>query len=716
MTAYARNSMRLARTGCFVAISFSAALGCTGGGDGWSLAAPSVDGGALGEDAASGSGQPTGSGSGGDPSATGEPPVDGGTSGSGEDAARGGGDPPPSGDDGSSGADGGIPFTGRGMNVPWVELQAEDAQTNATVLGPSLTKWDSNFVEAEAIGRKAVRLGQTGDFVTFTTTAAANSIVVRFCIPDSPSGGGIDATLGLYVNGQRRDLNLTSHYSWNYLGATLPSPGGPNVEAPGPQPHTFWDETRLLLDEMPAGTQVTLKRDPQDSANFYVIDLVDFEEVPPPLEMPAGFTPITQFGVNPDDRIDHADDIERAMHSTTKLWFPRGKYVLDNLSDGSIGIGSPGTEVRGAGMWYTELHGPKALFYCEGQVSCVFGDFSIYGEATYRSEEVTGLPQKGFDGDMGAGSLIENVWIEHEVSGMRIGNDPPYQTVPTQGLTIRNVRIRDMFADGINLSNGTSQTLVQNSHVRNVGDDAAVVWAIKWTDWVRDISYSSPNAIAPTSRNQPDQGVARDNVFQNVSVQMPWRGPCFAAYGGEANHWKDNTCEDVLTYPGIFVDHEFSPYDYGPDLTTFESITLTRAGGQMYHEDANPLLHGAISFTMREGSVSSVLVQDVDVVAPNYEGIEFRGYGTAIANQYGEAQGTDPVLLTAADNAQMSNVTLKNVTVTSAGTFGIQVNDGGGRGTVQFDTVVISGSNQGAIDPGGAPDTFFDKVGGNSGW
>jgi hypothetical protein len=139
------------------------------------------------------------------------------------------------------------------MVTRWVEQQAEDGQTHATVIGPSRAKWDPNHIEAEAIWREAVRLSQVGDFVSLKTTKPANSIVVRFSIPDSPTGGGADATLGLYVNGRRvRSLSLTSRYSWTYGGTDY---GDPKIDKPGASPHTFFDETRLLLDDIPAGAE-----------------------------------------------------------------------------------------------------------------------------------------------------------------------------------------------------------------------------------------------------------------------------------------------------------------------------------------------------------------------------------------------------------------------------------------------------------------------------
>jgi hypothetical protein len=605
------------------------------------------------------------------------------------------------------------PATLRGASVPWTEYQAEDGQTNAQILGPSRAKWDANHIEAEAIGRKAVRLARTGDYVSIKTTAAANSIVVRYSIPDAPNGGGIDATLGLYVNGQRvRSLPLTSRYAWSYKGGLI---GSPSADTPAEQPHTFFDETRLLVDAIPAGATVMLRRDAQDTAAFYVIDLVDLEQVAPPLAMPAGFTSVTQFGIQPGDGKDHGDDVLRALRSTSRLWFPPGDYKLLTISGGNVGLDNPGIEVRGAGMWYTNLRGPKAMFFCYGaSVSCKFGDFSIFGEAKARDEETTGV-QKAFAGPMGNGSLIENVWIEHEVGAIWVGNDPPYQTTPTQNLVIRNNRIRDTYADGINLDNGTSNSLVQNNHLRNTGDDALVVWSIQWTKWVRDMTYvHGAGFINPAAVNAPDQGQAVNNRFSNNTVQMPWRANCFAAYGGAGNVFENSVCEDVLTYPGILVDDEFSPYPFGPQTTVFRNISLIRAGGQMFNENsANPWTHGALKFYMREGGISNVLVQDVDIVDPTYAGIEFRGYGTAFVPP---GERADPDALAAADNASFANVVLTNVHVTNAGTYGIQVLDNGGRGSVNFNGVTVTGSARGGLDAGSAPGAFFVKGTGNAGW
>ncbi len=647
--------------------------------------------------------------------------------------------------------------------MPWFEIQAEDsahATTNAMVLPPTRTKWDATQIQAEAIGRQAVKLTNAGDYVEFTTTAPSNSIVVRYSIPDSADGTGINATLGLYVNGTRvKSMNLTSHYSWSYNGEYIPgsatdTAGAASLNDPTkPYPHTFFDEYNSgpgdvapnlpPVGDIPAGAKVRIQRDAQDTAGFYIIDLADFEQVAAPTAMPAGFTSITDpsLGVNiqPNDGIDHADDLEKVLlGGVSKLYFPPGEYIVRkyNTYSANAALDNNGTEIAGAGMWYTRILGKQAIFFCDVMSACNVHDLAIFGDSTARDEPVNGV-QKAFGGPQGVGSELYNLWIEHEVGALWVGGDPPYQAQPTDQLHIHDVRIRDTYADGINLDNGTSNTLVENCHMRNTGDDSATVWSVKWTKWAAE----NPGAVKPNALNAPDQGIGHGNTFNHISVQMPWRANCFAAYGGYDNTWENSTCEDVLTYPGLFVDNEFGIYPFGsestpapvaPFTTTFNNISLIRAGGQMFYEPNSTSCgggtcpgpvwnHGAIKLYMREGDVNDVLISNITVTDPTYAGIELRGMTTAIAQQYGidTSSSPDPQIFTDADNAKYTNVTLQNITVTGAGTYGILAMDleNGTRGTVNFDGVSISGSSMGPTSMNGAPSSLIIKVGtANQGW
>src|SRR4051812_39997009 len=80
----------------------------------------------------------------------------------------------------------------RGATLPWITCEAESAKTNATIEGPDFT---GNTAAREASGRGCVRLGSTGQFVEFAAKSDAQGLVVRYSIPDSQDGVGIDATL-----------------------------------------------------------------------------------------------------------------------------------------------------------------------------------------------------------------------------------------------------------------------------------------------------------------------------------------------------------------------------------------------------------------------------------------------------------------------------------------------------------------------------------------
>lgn len=604
------------------------------------------------------------------------------------------------------------PPADRGMKAPWVEQQAEDAISNARVLGPSRSKWDASRIEAEAVGRRAVSLEKTGDYVAFTVTQPANSIVVRFSIPDSPTGGGIDATLGVYVDGRRAEsLKLTSRYSWSYQGSDV---GDPMIDMAGPNPHTFFDEARLLLGDLPAGSEVKLQRDTQDQAAFYVIDLVDFEQVAPPAAMPAGFVSVTDFGALPDDDKDDANQILSALGAVTKLWLPPGRFLINQITSDHLALDNPGIEVRGAGMWHTLLEGRQATFFCVGaDSSCSFRDFSIFGDTKARMAG-PGI-QKAFAGPLGNGSVIERVWIEHQLVGIWAGADPPYQKAPTRNLTVRDVRVRNVYAGGIVLSNGTSDALIESNHVRNAGDAAFAVWPIKWSDWQRELSYrEGPKAIVAESRGQPDQGPSHGNTFRNLTAQMPWRGHCFGSYGGFDNHFENSVCEDVLAQAGILVANDFSSYPFGPAPSTFRNITLLRAGGtESVDVTGQPLEYGALELYLREGSISHVAFENVEVIDAAYAGVQFRGFGTAYKH---DAEQVHPGVLADAERAVLSDVSLKNVTIDGACTFGVQLKDGAGRGSVSFEAVTVSRAVLGGRDTGQAQPGFFLLRSGNAGW
>ncbi|HYF65251.1 MAG TPA: hypothetical protein VD886_20655, partial [Herpetosiphonaceae bacterium] len=332
-----------------------------------------------------------------------------------------------------------IPAGSRGATVPWIEYEAEYADTNGTLLGPGRA---FGTIPAESSGRRSVELRAAGGYVEFASAQAANSIVVRYAIPDAPEGGGISATLSLYVGGVfRQKLALTSKYAWVYGGETA-SANNPAVGGA----HKFFDEARALVGPIPAGARVRLQKDADDSAEFYVIDLIDLEQVAPPLEQPAGFLSLTaDCGAGADDGGDDGPAlrrcIDRAAEQGLGVWIPAGGFDLLSAGPNPMGLPIAGVTVRGAGMWHTTLRGPWARFHCTGD-NCRFADFAILGETVTRTDS---NPENAFNGGGGSGSRLDNIWVEHTKVGWWVGEGE--QNV-TSGLIVTGSRFRNLFADG----------------------------------------------------------------------------------------------------------------------------------------------------------------------------------------------------------------------------------------------------------------------------
>ncbi|MBV9791648.1 MAG: hypothetical protein JOZ51_25855 [Chloroflexi bacterium] len=540
----------------------------------------------------------------------------------------------------------------RGATVPWIEYEAESGSTNA---GQIPTSRIFGQIATEASGRRAVQLSSAGHYVEFTASQAANSIVVRYVIPDAPKGGGIDATLSLYVDGTfRQKLNLTSKYAWSYGGesGTLNDPSAVGA-------HHFFDETRALVDNIPAGATVKLQKDGDDSAAYYIVDLIDLEQVGPPKPMPANFISIADCGATPDDNSNDGPAIQSCIDTAKAqnkgVWIPTGTFDSTTQLQSNMGIQIADVTVRGAGMWYSTLRGAHARFHCTGN-NCRFADFAILGETTTRDDK---SPENGFNGGAGSGSWMENVWVEHTKVGWWVGAGS--QNV-TDGLLIKNSRFRNLFADGVNFTNGTSNSIVENSHFRNTGDDALATWA--------------PSFDGPSTAN---------NTFRFNTIQLPWRANCLAIYGGRDHKIQDNLCYDVVTYPGILIAQEFNSHPFG-GTTRVERNSLIRAGGPMWSQQ-----HGALKINTAEGPISGLIVDDLIIDSPTYAGIHIQG------------------------PAQLSDTTLANIRVANAGSYGVLIN-GKATGGATFNGVNVSGPIAGGLHDETNGTFALTRGTGNSGW
>ena len=246
------------------------------------------------------------------------------------------------------------------------------------------------------------RLEKIGDYVEFTVAKPGNGLVLRYGLPDSADGQGLDATLGLYINGQlQRKLPLTSRYAWSY--GDFPWTNNP---AAG-RGHHFWDETQAVIPGVKPGDVIRLQKDADDSAEYYLVDFIELEQVPPALSPPTNSLSLVEFGAVPDDEGNDDNAMITAMDAAKAqgkvLWIPAGTFILDG---GVKGIG--GVAIQGAGIWHSRLTGNAPKFHGHGERIQV-ADLAIFGEVDHRDDN---FPDNAFTGNLGENSEITRVWTD----------------------------------------------------------------------------------------------------------------------------------------------------------------------------------------------------------------------------------------------------------------------------------------------------------------
>jgi len=282
-------------------------------------------------------------------------------------------------------------------------------------------------------------------------------------------------------------------------------------------------------------------------------------------------------GQGPEDlRLPEKAILFRTVISTD---LPPGRFL--SLSQP---ISVSGVTIRGAGVWHSVVAGFHAHFDCYGG-NCEYYDFAVFGDTTRRVDSDT---DTAFGGAQSSGVVLDNIWLEHSKTGYWPGSG-------SDGLVIRNSRLRNLFADGVNLFSGSSNCVIENNHLRNTGDDAIAMW--------------SPG----------DGGVSSNNVVRHNYVQLPWMANCFGLYGGSDNTIEDNVCADTVQYPGVLLARQFNSHPF-TGSTVIQRNTLIRTGGWAYDQP-----HGAIKLHADQGPIQNVHINDVHLIDSSNSGFHFQG-------------------------------------------------------------------------------------------
>jgi hypothetical protein len=244
-------------------------------------------------------------------------------------------------------------------------------------------------------------------------------------------------------------------------------------------------------------------------------------------------------------------------------------------------------------MWYSILQGDYAAFFVKAS-NIAFYDFSLRGTAVARRDSIDpSAIETDYNTPVMKNMTVQNVWIEHYKTGIWTHN--------MNGLHIVGCRIRDTFADGMNLRKGTSNAVVEQCDVRNTGDDAIALWSSEASDTKVSIRFNT--------------------------VGLQWLANNIAVYGGTDIEITDNLLRDtVVNGAGINISTNFDPKPFMGNITVARN-TLERCGSQDGNNNQND---GAIWFNTVQGNDNhaQIIVKDNVILDSTYQGISFSNRGT----------------------------------------------------------------------------------------
>jgi hypothetical protein len=422
---------------------------------------------------------------------------------------------------------------------------------------PAKDGWSSP--ELEASGRAFVELKTTGAWVAWqnTTGKAITALDVRYSVPDTPQGGGLDTTLNLYVDGVlRQAVPMSSKQNWLYEGTDW---NGMKQDPAAGNPHVFYEETHFFITgaPVPPGGKIAFRKDAKNDAAFYWIDCIDLETPPPPLKAPANSLDITTFGAVPNDpTVDSTQAIRKCIDEAQKkrksVWVPPGTFYLLTTQ----GLNPKGITFEGAGMWYSTIYRKITLPVVGGgggiiePTSCIIRNLCFDANSIGRPEE---------DGDCfginikGENWVVDSCWVQHTSSGAWCDG--------TNGV-VRNCRMLSTWGDGVNLNNGNSgnvgdRLIAENNYVRGAGDDGVTI----------NDDISSKPMESPILRN-------------NTTVAIWWADGLRVA-GGKNVLVENNLLCDPAKFPGIIIGTFNGASVFS---ATIRGNVIVRGGGNAYKQ------------------------------------------------------------------------------------------------------------------------------------
>ncbi|HEY9044480.1 MAG TPA: sugar-binding protein, partial [Ohtaekwangia sp.] len=507
----------------------------------------------------------------------------------------------------------GIP---RGAQLPYIRYESENGALSGGATLQQALNFDQNQIASEATNQRYVSLAGNGASVEWTTTQAAQGFDIRFTMPDNGSGTGQSGSLGIYVNGSKvKNINLSSYWAYQYF------PGADPVQTPGGKTFMRFDEVHFRLDNVvPQGATIKIQKDNGDAIT-YGVDYIELEPVPAALTLPANFLSVETYGANGSDQNDDLAAFNQCITAAASqgkgVYIPTGRFILSD----KLNLNVSNIKIQGAGIWYTEIYFSTDRQFYGGifaRASNVeISNFSLntanndrmkYDEANPRVPAEQYKIYKGFMGTYGNNSRIHDVWVEHFECGFWIaGYDPPYPIDVTNDLIITRARIRNNYADGVNFCQGTSNSVVEYSDVRNNGDDGLAVWPA--------------NAAGNTQ-------TCRNNIFRYCTVENNWRAGGAALFGGTGHQIYRCIFKDGVGGSGIRFTNDFGGFTFEnagtPIVITDNYIVNCGTTNDLWNQK-----RGAIEFYANSG-IFNIEFNNTQIINSQRHAVQL--YGSNIRN------------------------------------------------------------------------------------
>ena len=111
-----------------------------------------------------------------------------------------------------------------GALMPYTRYDSETAALGGGATLKTSPTWDRKNIASQASRQSYVDLPTNGAYAEWTMRGDANGVTLRFTMPDSPDGMGLNGSLDVYVNDKKvQTVNLTSYYMYQYFAGGNPA-------------------------------------------------------------------------------------------------------------------------------------------------------------------------------------------------------------------------------------------------------------------------------------------------------------------------------------------------------------------------------------------------------------------------------------------------------------------------------------------------------------